>query len=33
VLGGSLVNMAWHVLRLWLEERTPDTEGSGEYIE
>jgi hypothetical protein len=32
-LGGSLVTTAWHVLRLRMEERPPDMEGSCEYIE
>jgi hypothetical protein len=25
--------MTWHILRLWMEELTPDMEGSCEYIE
>jgi hypothetical protein len=32
-LGGSLVTMAWHGLRLQMEGRPPDMEGSCEYIE
>jgi hypothetical protein len=27
------VLMAWRVLRLWMEKRPPDMEGSCEYIE
>jgi hypothetical protein len=33
MFGGSLVTMAWHILRLWMEERLPDMEDSCEYIE
>jgi hypothetical protein len=33
MLGGSLVTMAWRVLRLRVEGRPPDTEGSCKYIE
>jgi len=33
MLGGSFVTKAWHVLRLQLEGRPPDTEGNCEYIE
>jgi hypothetical protein len=33
MLGGSLVTMAWCILRLRLEGRPPDTEGSCECIE
>jgi hypothetical protein len=33
MLGGSLVTMAWHVLRLQMEGRLPDTEESCKYIE
>jgi len=33
MLGGSLVTTAWRVLRLRMEGRPPDTEGSCEYIE
>jgi hypothetical protein len=33
MLRGSLVTTAWHVLRLQLEGRPPDTEDSCEYIE
>jgi len=32
VLDESLVTAAWHVLRLWMEGRPPDMEGSCEYI-
>jgi hypothetical protein len=31
--GGSLVTTAWRVLRLRIEERSPDIEGSCEYTE
>jgi hypothetical protein len=27
------VSAAWLILRWWVEERPPDVEGSGEYIE
>jgi hypothetical protein len=33
MLGESLVTTAWRVLRLRMEGRPPDTEGSCEYIE
>jgi len=33
MLGGSLVTMAWRVLRLWMEGSPPGMEGSCEYIE
>jgi len=33
ILGGSLVITSWRVLRLRMEERPPDTEGSCEYTE
>jgi hypothetical protein len=33
MLGGSLVTTAWHVLRLRMEGRPPDTEVSCECIE
>jgi hypothetical protein len=33
MIGGSLVSTAWRVLRLRMEGRPPDTEGSCEYIE
>jgi len=33
MLGGSLVTTAWHVLRLWMEGRPLDAEGSCKYIE
>jgi hypothetical protein len=33
MLGGSLVTMAWCVLRLWMEGKSPDMESSCKYIE
>jgi len=33
MLDGSLVTMAWHVLRLWMEGSPPGMDGSCEYIE
>jgi len=33
MLGGSLVTTAWRVLRLRMERRPPDTDGSCECIE
>jgi hypothetical protein len=33
ILGGSLVTTTWRVLRLRMEGRPPDTEGSCEYID
>jgi hypothetical protein len=33
IFGGSFVTTAWHNLRLRMEERPPDEEGSCEYIE
>jgi len=33
MLGGSLVTTAWRVLRLRMEGRPPDTEGSYEFVE
>jgi len=33
MLGGSLVTTAWQILRLQMERRPPDTEGSCEYTE
>jgi hypothetical protein len=33
MLGGSLVTMAWHVLRLRMEGSPPGTEGSCKYTE
>jgi hypothetical protein len=33
ILDGSLVTTAWRVLRLRMEGRPPDMEGSCEYIE
>jgi hypothetical protein len=33
MLGGSLATTAWCILRLWMERRPQDTEGSCEYIE
>jgi hypothetical protein len=33
MLGESLVTMAWHILKLWMEGRPPDTEGSCKDIE
>jgi hypothetical protein len=32
LLGGSLVTMAWRVLRLRMEGNPPGTKGSCEYI-
>jgi hypothetical protein len=33
MLGGSLVTTAWNVLRLWMEGKHLDAEGSFEYID
>jgi hypothetical protein len=33
MFGGSLVTIAWHILRLWMEGSPPVTEDSCEYIE
>jgi len=33
MLGGYLVTMAWHILKLWMEGSPLVTEGSCEYIE
>jgi hypothetical protein len=33
MLGGSLVTMAWHILRLRMEGRPLYTDGSCKYIE